>query len=338
MDEANPSFEGFFPVPDWATHSRTWMAWPTDPTEMPGGLLESRVAFAHIARAIAKFEPVRMIVPAADIRETALTLGPAIELQEHDVAHGWIRDLAPTFLTNEQGRTKGVAWKFNGWGGRHIVHEEDHGFAEELVRLMQVPYYRGPVVLEGGAVQTDGLGTALVSEQTVMSPNRNPLVGKRDIEEILMNFFGIVRVIWLGEGISGLVGGGGHVGRFCRFLAPGRILLHSPDDPEHPDFRAMQDNVVRLRHATDPFDRPFEVVEIPVPDAIRPASLTYAGFYLANGAVIVPKFNDPQDSRAFDLIAGAFPERQAVAVDGEVVGGAIHHLALGEPDGNHLAD
>ncbi len=338
MDEENPSFEGYFPVPDWAEHTRTWMAWPTDPTEMPAGLLESRVAFAHIARTIAAFEPVRMIVPEPDLKETALTLGPKVELVPHDVAHGWIRDLAPTFLVNEQARTKGVAWKFNGWGGRHIVHEEDHGFAEELVRLMQVPYFRGPIVLEGGAVQTDGLGTALVSEQTLMSPNRNPLVGRRDIEEILMNFFGIVRVIWLGEGISGLVGGGGHVGRFCRFIAPGKVLLHSPADPEHPDFRAMQDNVQRLRAATDPFDRPLEMIEVPVPEAIGPASMTYCGFYLANGAVLIPRFDDPRDGEAFELVAGCFPDRKAVPVDGEVVGGAIHHLALGEPVGNHLAD
>lgn len=332
MSEANPSFDGYFSVPDWAQHRRTWMSWPTDPTEMPGGLLESRVAFAHVARIIAKHEPVRMIVPADVAREAALTLGPKVEILERPSAHGWIRDLAPTFLSSQDGRIKTVAWKFNGWGGRHIVHEEDHGFAEELVRLMNLPHFRGPIVLEGGAVQTDGLGTAIVSEQTLMSPNRNPLIGKSEAEEFLMRFFGVVRVIWLGEGISGLKGGGGHVGRYCRFIRPGLVALHSPEDPEHPDFRTMQDNLDRLRSSHSPFARDVEVVELPAPDRISPASNTYLGFYLANGAVIASGFDDPRDADALHSLAELFPDREVVQVDGTAVGGAVHHMALGEPE------
>jgi agmatine deiminase len=332
MSEANPSFDGYFSVPDWAPHRRTWMAWPTDPEEMPGGLLESRVAFAHVARTIARYEPVRMIVPSDVAKEAALTLGPKVEVLEHPSAHGWVRDLAPTFLSSSEGRIKCVAWKFNGWGGRHIVHEEDHGFAEELVRLMVMPHYRGPIVLEGGAVQTDGLGTALVSEQTLMSPNRNPLIGRKEAEEFLMRFFGIVRVVWVGEGISGLKGGGGHVGRFCRFVRPGVVALHSPQDPEHPDFRAMQDNLQRLRASRSPFAADLEIIEAPVPDRISPASCSYMGFYLANGAVIVPRLDDPRDDEALAFIAELFPDRTAVQADGAAVGGSIHHMALGEPE------
>ncbi|WP_416897416.1 MAG: agmatine deiminase family protein [Minwuia sp.] len=332
MTEDNPSFDGFFPVPDWAPHTRTWMSWPTDPEEMPGGLLESRVAFAHIARAIARHEPVRMIVPADVAKEAALTLGPRVEIIERPSAHGWIRDLAPTFITTEDGRIKTVAWKFNGWGGRHIVHEEDHGFAEELVRLMDFANYRGPIVLEGGAVQTDGLGTAIVTEQTLLSPNRNPLIGRSEAEEILMRFFGIVRVIWLGEGISGLKGGGGHVGRFCRFIRPGVVAIHSPDDPEHPDFRAMQDNLNRLKLARSPFGGEVEVIEFPVPEKIQPASSSYMGFYLARGVVLTPRLNDPVDDEALRRIAELFPDREAVQVEAEAVGGSLHHMALGEPE------
>ncbi len=331
MTEPNPSFDGFFPVADWAPHSRTWMSWPTDPEEMPGGLLESRVAFAQVARTIAKYEPVRMIVPADVAREASLTLGPRVEILERPSAHGWVRDLAPTFLINPEGRIKTVAWKFNGWGGRHIVHEEDHGFAEELARLLGYAYYRGPIVLEGGAVQTDGLGTAIVTEQTILSPNRNPLIGKSEAEEFLMRCFGIVRVVWLGEGISGLKGGGGHVGRFCRFIRPGLVALHSPEDPEHPDFRAMQDNLHRIRTSHSPFGGDLEVVELPVPETVTSASASYLGFYLAEGVVIVPRLNDPNDSDALARIAELFPDREAIQVDGEAVGGAIHHMALGEP-------
>lgn len=337
MIDANPSFEGYFPVADWSRHARTWMAWPTSPEEMPGGLLESRVAFAHIARTIGRFEPVRMIVPPDLAKEAALTLGPRVEVIEHPVAHGWIRDLGPTFLTTEAGRSKAVAWKFNGWGGRRIVHGEDHGFAEELVRLMHLPHYRGPFVLEGGAVQTDGLGTAIVTEQTLMSPNRNPLVGHSEVEEILMSHFGIVRVIWLGEGVSGLVGGGGHVGRFCRFIRPGVVALHSPADPEHPDFRAMQDNRNRLLKTRDPLGREIELIEIPAPEMILPASPTYLGFYLANGAVVGSVFDDPMDAAAMAILRKAFPDRELVELDGTAVGGAIHHTALGEPAGDPLA-
>ncbi|WP_417513368.1 agmatine deiminase family protein [Minwuia sp.] len=332
MPEPNPSFDGYFSVPDWAPHRRTWMSWPTDPTEMPGGLLESRVAFANVARTIARHEPVRMIVPSDVAREAALTLGPKVEVLERPSAHGWIRDLAPTFLTTDDGHIKTVAWKFNGWGGRHIVHDEDHGFAEELVRLMGLPHYRGPIVLEGGAVQTDGLGTAVVTEQTLMSPNRNPLIGHAEAEEMLMRFFGIVRVIWLGEGLTGLKGGGGHVGRFCRFIRPGLLAIHSPQDPEHPDFRAMQDNLDRLRKWKSPFGGEIEVIEMVVPDAITPASASYLGFYLAKGVVIVPRLDDPQDDAALARIAELFPDRTAVQVDGTAVGGALHHMALGEPE------
>ncbi|ANK81662.1 MAG: hypothetical protein TEF_13300 [Rhizobiales bacterium NRL2] len=332
MAEPNPSFDGYYPVPDWAPHSRAWLSWPTDPTEMPGGLLESRVTFAHVARTVARFEPVRMIVPSDVAKEASLTLGPRVEILERPSAHGWIRDLGPTFLSTRDGRVKTVGWKFNGWGGRHIVHEEDHGFAEELIRLMNLPHYRGPIVLEGGAVQTDGMGTALVTEQTLLSPNRNPLMGRRDVEEILMNFFGVVHTVWLGEGISGLTGGGGHVGRFCRFVRPGVIAIHSPEDPEHPDFRAMQDNLHRLARARGPFGQELEVHEIPAPERISPASASYLGFYLANGAVVVPSLDDPRDEEAFGLITALFPDREAAAVESEAVGGALHHLVLGEPE------
>jgi len=332
MTEANPSFDGFFPVPDWAPHRRTWMSWPTDPAEMPGGLLESRVAFAHLARAIARHEPVRVIVPEEVAKEAQLTLGPKVELLKRPSAHGWIRDLAPTFLTSGDGRVKSVAWKFNGWGGRHIVHEEDHGFAEELVRLMHLPHYRGPIVLEGGAVQTDGLGTAIVSEQTVLSPNRNPLIGRDEAEEMLMRFFGIVRVIWLGEGISGLKGGGGHVGRFCRFVRPGVVAIHSPEDPEHPDYRAMQDNLHRLRTSHSPFASDPEIVEMPAPETITPASGSYLGYYLCAGSVLAARLDDARDGDALARLAELFPDRQVIQVDGVAVGGALHHLALGEPE------
>ena len=231
MTHDNPSMDGFFAVADWEHHRQAWMAWPTDPDEVPVSLLEAQVCLAEIARVVSRFERVSIIAEPEHAAEAKIAVGPDIDVVPGPVAHAAIRDLGPTFLMQEDGTVKGVAWQFNGWGGRRIVHGADREFSEAVLRATGHPGYHGPLVLEGGAVISDGLGTVIASEQNLLAANRNPLVSRRDVERILMDFYGAAKIIWLGDGISGLIGGG-HVSRFARFVRPGVIALHLPEDPE----------------------------------------------------------------------------------------------------------
>jgi len=331
MTHDNPSMDGFFAVADWEHHRQAWMAWPTDPDEVPVSLLEAQVCLAEIARVVSRFERVSIIAEPEHAAEAKIAVGPDIDVVPGPVAHAAIRDLGPTFLMQEDGTVKGVAWQFNGWGGRRIVHGADREFSEAVLRATGHPGYHGPLVLEGGAVISDGLGTVIASEQNLLAANRNPLVSRRDVERILMDFYGAAKIIWLGDGISGLIGGG-HVSRFARFVRPGVIALHLPEDPEHSDFLAMHENRQRLREATDPFGRSFEIIELPVPESEGLATPSYAGYYLTNGAVVQPVFDDPADQDALKTVGGLYPDREIVPVRAYAISGAVHHMVLGDPD------
>lgn len=330
-----PAALGFgFPA-EWEPHARTWMAWPTRPATWRGGIEGARAAHLEVAQAIAGFEPVTMVCSPADVAEVSLQCGPGIDVLPIPLSDGWMRDIGPTFLRGPAGEIAGVDWIFNGWGGLHDDWAVDAKVAEEVLRTKEYRRFAAPIVCEGGALGSDGQGTVLVTEECLFQ--RNPGMTKAEIEAVLCDCLGAAKVIWLGKGYEGDETRG-HIDEVACFVAPGRVLIQMPTDPEDPNYLIQHDNLARLKLATDARGRSLEVVAIPQP-ARRDKNgerltLSYVNFAFVNGGLIVPSFGDPCDDAAFKTLSVLYPERKIVQILADDIvagGGGIHCITQQEP-------
>ncbi len=339
---ARPADDGFFMPPEWAPHARCWMEWPCR-AELWGDHIEAaREAYTEVASAIARFEPVTMITKPKNLAEASLQVGQVQNVSVFPVPHddSWMRDNGPTFVVNAAGEVAGVDWNWNAWGNKYDDHERDAAVAEEVLKHLAMRRYEAPFVLEGGAIHTDGEGTLLTTESCLLNPNRNPGMGRAEIEEQLAAYLGIRKVVWLGAGLMD-DDTDGHIDNLACFARPGLVLALTASDPADGNYAALKDNLDRLRAATDAQGRSFEIVEIEQPRARymtdgRRYALSYINFYVANGAVIIPAFEDPQDARAFESIGKAFSGREIVqvpAIDIVYGGGGIHCITQQQPAG-----
>ncbi|MCB1693815.1 MAG: agmatine deiminase family protein, partial [Pseudomonadales bacterium] len=191
---------------EWAPHTRTWMIWPERTDNWRLGAKPAQQAFATVAQAIARFEPVTVCVSAAQYENAAARLGPQIRVVEMSTNDAWCRDVGPTFVSNSQGELRGVDWHFNAWGGLgsglYFPWDQDDKVARKICALEGIRSTRTEgFVLEGGSIHVDGEGTLLTTEECLLNPNRNPGLSKTDIEAALCASLGVETVIWLAEGI-----------------------------------------------------------------------------------------------------------------------------------------
>jgi agmatine deiminase len=333
-----PRARGFAMPPEWAPHSRCWMAWPCR-TELWGErMAEARKAYAEVAKTIAQYESVTMIARPELAAEASLHCGQGISVLplEHD--DSWTRDTAPTFVLDQAGTLAGVDWRYNGYGQRAPAFDRDARLAEAICARLEVPRFAAPIVFEGGAVHVDGEGTALVCAASALDPRRNPGLGRDAIEGMLTALLGVTRVIWLEHGFDGDASGG-HIDNVACFVRPGVAMVLTCRDSADANFAGFQDNLARLRGERDAAGRELEVIEVEQPAARsrpdgRRLTTSYVNFYLANGAVIVPMFDDPMDDAAYDTISAAFPDRYALQIDASDLvygGGGIHCITQQQP-------
>jgi agmatine deiminase len=336
---STPREQGFVMPPEWAPHERCWMAWPCRAEHWGDRLTAARQAHAEVAKAIAEFEPVTMIAwPELAAEASVQCGGQGISVLPIEYDDSWIRDTAPSFVRNAEGLLAGIDWRFNGYGERSPEYAQDAALAEKLCRRLKVPRFEAPIVLEGGAVHVDGEGTALVCAESVLDARRNPGLARAAIEAVLRDHLGVETVIWLPRGLVDDPSGG-HVDNLACFAAPGKVLALAGGDADDPNRPILEDNLARLRAARDAKGRELEVIEIPQPAARqredgRRLTLSYINFYLANGAVVVPIFDDPMDATAFHAIQAAFPDRQIIqieALDLSHGGGGIHCITQQQP-------
>lgn len=339
-----------FPA-EWQKHDATWIAWPHHEPDWPGKLGLIPWVYAEIARVLAHHERVEILCHNDAVLYAA---------REHLDAHGvtsnvrlhvvptdrvWLRDSAPTFVYDAQGRVALMNWGFNAWAKypNFARDAEVGGAIERIAGLPRIeparPDANGRLILEGGGIETDGEGTLLVTEEWLLSDLqvRNPGLDRDGYERAFREHLGIRHTIWLGEGCVG-DDTHGHVDDIARFVAPGVIVLAYEDDPADDDnHRRSADNMRRLELA-GAGDGALKVVTLPFPRAVTmhgdrlPAS--YANFYIANGVVIVPTFNDPNDRVALNILAGLFPDRRVVgihAVDLVWGFGTLHCLTQQQP-------
>lgn len=251
----------------------------------------------------------------------------------------WMRDYGPTFVIrdSQEGALAFNDCIFNGWGGKYESYEEDEQIAKEIALLLRVPVFNHPVVLEGGSIEVNGLGTCLTTEQCLLNKNRNPHMSRREIEEFLKDSLGADQVIWLGQGIVG-DDTDGHIDDIARFVNPATIVCIVEENSKDTNYSLLQQNLERLQAARDQNDHKLSIVPLPCPGPVYyegarlPAS--YANFYIANGVVLVPLFDDPCDVKALGILQELFPDRKVVGLPctAVVAGlGAIHCVTQQEP-------
>jgi agmatine deiminase len=343
---------------EWERHQSTWLAWPHNRTDWPGKFDAIPWVYADIVRHLSRVEDVNIIVGSRRAKEQArkvLTLSHAdlkrIKFHVWPTDRGWTRDSGPIFVKAE--RKAGPAplavtnWRFNAWAKypdwkldnrlpEHIAEKLKLKQFKPMVELDGRPYH---VVLEGGSIDVNGQGLMLTTEECLLSKvqQRNPGLSRRDLEQIFADYLGIEKVIWLGCGIVG-DDTHGHVDDISRFVAADTVLTAVEPSRGDANFAPLQENLKRLRAATDMQGRKLRVVELPLPRPVvfrsqrLPAS--YANFYVGNNLVLVPTFNDPHDRIALNILGDVFPKHEIVGIHcGDLIWGlgAIHCMTQQQP-------
>ncbi len=327
---------------EWEPHAATWLAWPHAVTTWPGCLEQAESEFETLVRALAHFERVELVVQGdAHRARIATRLGPlardgAVRMHVIPTDDVWMRDIGPTFARGGAGLVA-LDWKFDAWGGKYPPWDRDDAVAAQVARIVGVECERPGIVLEGGAIEVDGEGTLLATEPTLLDPKRNPGIDVRAIDALVRELLGVRKTIWLGDGIEG-DDTDGHIDDIARFTSPGRVVCAREPDPRDPNHAPLEDCIARLRDARDAAGRALEVIDLPMPPPVLsgddrlPAS--YANFYIANGAVLVPVFGAPQDERALAILRPLFPGRELVGVPSRALVrglGAVHCLTQQQP-------
>jgi len=337
---------------EWEPHEASWIAWPHEPTDWPGKLGPIPWVYAEISRVLTESERVEILCKDQPLAEQARECLRAHRVDEnryrlHIVPNdrGWLRDSLPSGVVNEAGQLEWVQWNFSAWA-KYDNFSADAGVPKAVgaitkreIVLAERPDGTGRLTLEGGAIDVDGLGTLLTTEECLLSSEqeRNPGMGRKDYEACFKKYLGVTKTIWLGSGCAG-DDTHGHVDDIARFVAPGKIVLAFEADPADSNHRSSVDNLRRLEEASDAQGRRLEIIKLPMPRPIwfgeerLPAS--YANFYIANTVVIVPTFNDPADREALTILEALFPGRKVVgihAVDLVLGQGTLHCLSQQQP-------
>ena len=336
---------------EWEAHEATWISWPHHEPDWPGKLPPIPWVYAEIVRSLHRHERVEILCHDETVRASA---------REHLEAHGvdaagyrlhlvrtdrvWLRDSAPTATRRKDGSIELVSWRFNAWA-KYDNYEADARVARAIHEITGLPVVEAVspdtgerIVLEGGAIDADGAGSLLVTEECLLSDiqERNPGLDRSGYERVFAEYLGVHRTIWLGEGCVG-DDTHGHIDDIARFVAPGVVALAFEEDPADENHRRSVDNHRRLELAASAAE-PIRIVKLPYPRAVMmdgerlPAS--YANFYIANDVVIVPTFNDRNDRVALNTLADLFPGREIVgihAVDLVWGLGTLHCLTQQQP-------
>jgi len=323
--------------PEWAPHERVWIGFPGNAEEWPRGLDAPRAevaAFAGAVRAGGKGERVVLVAGDEAAADAARALvGPAVEVEQHRIGDIWLRDTGPIILTGadaHDARPVALDFRFNGWGGKFEM-PGDEDIAPRLAGTIPLPVRACDWVFEGGAIDVDGTGIGVTTEQCLLHPNRNPWLSRGDVEARLKADLGLERILWLG---SGLLNDhtDGHVDNLARFVAPGRIAIPEPaaHDPNDAVYRDAHARAARFG---------LEVVPIPSPGRVeregRIVPASYMNFYIGNAAVVVPVYGAPNDEAAVAAIGALFPGRATIGLDADNVllsgGGSFHCISQQVP-------
>ena len=320
-----PRNRGFHMPAEWEPHDAVWLSWPHNKNTFPN-LPAVEEAFFEFVTAIHTSERVELFIPTAAVhrrvktrlRETNVDLSQ-VTLHTTEFSDVWIRDYGPTFVINRALRRSAmVRWNFNAWGGKYTDQVNDGRIPGVMNRWLNLPQFVPEIVLEGGSLDVNGRGTVLTTRSCLLNPNRNPSLSADAIEDFLKEYLGVVKVIWLNDGIEG-DDTDGHIDDIARFVAPATVVCAYEDNIKDANYRALQENYKILIKSVNQDGTPLTVLKLPMPAKIAngderyPAS--YTNFYIGNTVVIVPVFKDPNDAEALRILQGLFPSRKVIGID-----------------------
>lgn len=318
---------------EWERHDATWLGWPHNTTDWPGKFAPIPWVYGEIVRKISGGEQIRIIVDSAAHQRSARRVLQRVGVPSGNVRfftfptdRGWTRDFGPMFVRRENPHPEVAInnFRFTGWA-KYLNHTKDRLIPARVARKLHIPIHQPfagtmPFVLEGGAIDVNGRGTLLTTEECLLDNAvqvRNPDLDRRGYQKALHDALGVTNVFWLGKGIAG-DDTHGHVDDLARFVNPTTIVLCEEKNPADPNYRPLQENKERLQEMRLEDGVKPEVIPLPLPSPLifngmrLPAS--YANFYIANAAVIVPTFNDPNDRVALGTIADLIPDRPVIGI------------------------
>jgi agmatine deiminase len=247
------------------------MLWPERPDIWPFGGKPAQQAFTRIASTIAQYEPVTVAVSKAQFKNARHRLPPCIRVIEMSYDGCWIRDTGPTFVIDDQARTRGVDWIFNAWGGLdgglYFPWDQDDLVASKILEIERAPRYRPELVLEGGAINVDGKGTLLTTEECILNPNRNPTKTKSQIESLLKTYLNVSTIIWVPRGLA-QDEAGGHIDNICSFVRPGVVVLAWTDNDDDPQYERCREAYSVLASSRDARGSKLEIEKLLLPEPI----------------------------------------------------------------------
>ncbi len=327
MSKETPKSLGYRMPAEWEEQEAIWIAWPHNSITWPGNMEEVEQSYIQFIDALHTGQKVNLLVNNEEtkirieskLKESNVNLS---KIHFHNIknADAWIRDYGPTFVINSNAKDKLalVKWNFNAWGDKYKDLLLDNGIPYEMNKSLKVPIFEPGIVMEGGSIDVNGGGIVLTSEQCLLNKNRNPQLGKEQIEQCLKEYLNVSKVLWLKEGITG-DDTDGHIDDIARFVSKGTIVCAYEENKDDENYPILKENLELLKNMTGTNGKKFNIVTLPMPGIIKiggkrfPAS--YTNFYIGNNVVVVPTFRHENDEKTLSILRGLFPDRKVVGVD-----------------------
>ncbi|HVX11645.1 MAG TPA: agmatine deiminase family protein [Pirellulales bacterium] len=338
-----PAHLGYRMPAEWERHAATWLSWPHNRNSWPEQFEPVPGIWAELVRVLSTAEPVHILAGGAAVLSEARRLVgdlPRVTLHDIPTNDAWMRDHGPTFLSGPADAEPAlVHWGYNAWGGKYPPFDLDQQVPRGIADLLGRRRFEPGIVLEGGAIDVNGSGSLLTTEQCLLNPNRNAGMTREEIERYLADYCGARHVIWLGGGIVG-DDTDGHIDELARFVSPRTVVAAVESNPRDINYEPLRDNLARLQAASDEQGRPLEIVKLPMPAPVfhgeHRLPTSYMNFYIANGLVVVPQFGQPTDATAIETLTRLFPDRRICGLRAVELAwglGAFHCITQQEPAG-----
>ncbi|MCM8539541.1 MAG: agmatine deiminase family protein [Lentisphaeraceae bacterium] len=324
--------------PEWAPQTAVWFAWPANKTWWPGNYEKVSNRFAAMISKVSNFTKVKLICTKTSQKDAekkifqSCPLLTNIEFVDYETDDVWCRDFGPIFVFDEQNQQHIVNWQFNAWGAKFPNWQKDNSFPLTAAKMLSLPVHSPDIILEGGAIDVNGSGTLITTEEVLLNPNRNSGLSKKDYEAYFEKYLGIKNTVWLKRGLHN-DDTDGHIDNLARFVNGNTIVIASESDPASPNYENLQENLAILKKTN------CNIIEIPLPDPIYfedemlPAS--YINFLITNSLVLIPSFSQKEkDQQALNIFKSIFPNHTVEAldcIDFLQEGGAIHCLSQQQP-------
>ncbi len=319
---------------EWEPHLGTWVSWPHNLDTWPGVLPQVREFYVELIRAIADDEIAFVNVADSAMEDEArASLVQAdirwehVRFQSIPTNDAWCRDYGAIFIRHQGTSGPGASslppliatqWTYNAWGGKYPPYDRDQQVAESMAKALGVPCVPGGMVLEGGAVEVNGEGWLLTTEDCLLNPNRNPDRSRAQIESRLRDMLGVDEIVWLGGGVVG-DDTDGHIDNLSRFVAPRTVVTVVEPNPHSVNYPPLQENLRRLESWRSREGQSLEIVTLPTPAPLihegKPLPASYGNFLITNGSVLVPHYRCEHDAEVREILQPLFPNRKIVGID-----------------------